>query len=213
MFTGIIEELGTVESIEARAAGSRLKVRCRTVMSDLTEGASIAVNGVCLTAVEPGADWFSADLAPETLRRSNLGALRAGSRANLERPLSPSGRLSGHIVQGHVDGVGEFLSLESLGADNWWLRIRVPAELDPFLVYKGSIAIDGISLTIASLESDVLSVTIIPHTYRNTTLGGYRPGARVNLECDILAKHVEKLLRKLDVKAGLTIDKLRENGY
>jgi riboflavin synthase len=215
MFTGIVEELGTVESLETRAAGARLKVRCSTVMSDLTEGASIAVNGVCLTAVGivPRADSFCADLAPETLLRSNLGALRAGSRVNLERPLSPTGRLSGHIVQGHVDGTGEFLALDSLGAENWWLRIRVPADLDPFLVYKGSIAIDGISLTIAALEADVLSVTIIPHTYRHTTLGSYRPGARVNLECDVLAKHVEKLLRKLDLKGGLTVEKLRENGY
>jgi riboflavin synthase len=219
MFTGIVEELGTVESLETRAGSpsgpSRLKVRCSAVLGDLTEGASIAVNGVCLTAIGivPRADSFSADLAPETLLRSNLGALRAGSRVNLERPLSPTGRLSGHIVQGHVDGTGEFLALEALGAENWWLRIRVPAELDPFLVYKGSIAIDGISLTIAALEGDVLSVTIIPHTYRNTTLGGYRPGARVNLECDILAKHVEKLLRKLDVRSGLTVEKLRENGY
>jgi riboflavin synthase len=112
-----------------------------------------------------------------------------------------------------VDGTGEFLSLDALGDDNWWLRIRVPAELDPFLVYKGSIAIDGISLTIAALEGDVLSVTIIPHTFRNTTLGGYRPGAKVNLECDVLAKHVEKLLRKLDVKSGLTVEGLKEQGY
>jgi len=213
MFTGIIEELGAVDAVETRAAGARLKVRCATVMADMTEGASIAVNGVCLTAVDPRPGSFSADLAPETLRRSNLGDLRAGARVNLERPLSPSGRLSGHIVQGHVDGTGEFLALESLGGENWWLRVRVPAELDPFLVYKGSIAIDGISLTIAALESDVLSVTIIPHTYRNTTLGGYRPGARINLECDILAKHVEKLLRKLDVKTPLSVDKLRDNGY
>lgn len=213
MFTGIIEELGTVETVQARAAGARLKVRSATVMSDMTEGASIAVNGVCLTAVELRQDSFSADLAPETLRRSNLGDLRAGSRVNLERPMSPGGRLSGHIVQGHVDGTGEYLALESLGDENWWLRIRVPADLDPYLVYKGSIAIDGISLTIAALESDVLSVTIIPHTYRNTTLGGYRVGARVNLECDVLAKHVEKLLRKLDLKTPLTVEKLRENGY
>ncbi len=127
--------------------------------------------------------------------------------------MSPTGRLSGHIVQGHVDGTGEFLSLEPLGNDNWWLRIRVPAELDPYLVYKGSIAIDGISLTIAALEGDVLSVTIIPHTFRNTTLGTYRPGGRVNLECDILAKHVEKMLRALDLKPRLTVDKLQENGY
>jgi len=208
MFTGIIEELGEVESIAAR-----LKVRCSTVMTDMTVGASIAVNGVCLTAVDPRPNSFSADLSPETLRLSNLGDLRAGSRVNLERPLSSLGRLSGHIVQGHVDGTGEFLSIEALGDDNWWLRIRVPPELDPFLVYKGSIAIDGISLTIAALQADVLSATIIPHTWRNTTLGGYRPGARVNLECDILAKHVEKLLRKLDVKPPLTVEKLRENGY
>jgi riboflavin synthase len=213
MFTGIIEELGAVESLQTRAAGARLRVQCSTVMSDLTEGASIAVNGVCLTAVDQRAGSFAADLAPETLRRSNLGDLRAGSRVNLERPLSPTGRLSGHIVQGHVDGTGEFLSLEDLGDDNWWLRIRVPADLDAFLVYKGSIAIDGISLTIAALEGDVLSVTIIPHTYRNTTLGGYGAGARLNLECDVLAKHVEKLLRKLDLKDRLTVEKLRENGY
>jgi riboflavin synthase len=213
MFTGIIEELGAVDAVQTRAAGARLRVRCATVMSDMTEGASIAVNGVCLTALDPRPDSFSADLAPETLRRSNLGDLRPGSRVNLERPMSPTGRLSGHIVQGHVDGTGEFLGLESLGDENWWLRIRVPADLDRFLVYKGSIAIDGISLTIAALESDVLSVTIIPHTYRNTTLGGYRIGARVNLECDVLAKHVEKLLAKLDLKAPLTVGKLRENGY
>ena len=209
MFTGIIEELGTVAAMQS----GRLTVRCSTVRQDLTEGASIAVNGVCLTAVELRPDSFSADLAPETLRRSNLGDLRTGSRVNLERPLSPSGRLDGHIVQGHVDGTGELLSLDALDDENWWLRVRVPAELDPFLVYKGSVAIDGISLTIAALEGDVLSVAIIPHTYRNTTLSGYRPGARLNIECDILAKHVEKLLRKLDVKAPLTVEKLRENGY
>jgi len=213
MFTGIIEELGTVASVQTRAAGSRLEVRCSTVLADLREGASIAVNGVCLTAVDPRSDSFSADLAPETLRRSNLGDLRAGSRVNLERPLSAEGRLSGHIVQGHVDATGEYLSLDALGDENWWLRVRVPAELDPFLVFKGSIAIDGVSLTIAALEGDVLAVTIIPHTYRHTTLGAYRAGARVNLECDILAKHVEKLLRKLDVKTPLTVEKLKENGY
>jgi len=213
MFTGIIEELGAVEALEPRQAGARLKVRCAKVTEDLAEGSSIAVNGVCLTALEPRPVGFAADLAPETLRRSNLGDLRAGGRVNLERPLAPTGRLSGHIVQGHVDATGEFLSLEALGDENWWLRVRVPSELDPLLVYKGSIAIDGISLTIAALEGDVLAVTIIPHTWRNTTLAGYRPGARVNLECDVLAKHVEKLLRKLDLKSGLTVEKLREQGY
>ena len=194
MFTGIIEELGTVA-----ASGSRLTIRCESVLEDLTEGASIAVNGVCLTAVTLEPNSFSADLAPETLRRSNLGDLRPGSRVNLERPVTPATRLSGHIVQGHVDGTGELLALDSLDNENWWLRVRVPAELERYLVFKGSIAIDGISLTIAALDRDELSVAIIPHTYRNTTLGGYKPGARVNLECDVLAKHVEKLMGSLSL--------------
>ncbi len=213
MFTGIVEELGVVESVESKASGARLKIGCKLVLEGSPEGASIAVNGVCLTAVNPGAGHFYADLAPETLRRSNLGVLRSGSRVNLERPLSPSGRLSGHIVQGHVDGTGEFLALDQLGEDNWWLRIRVPADLDNYLVFKGSISIDGISLTIAALEGDELAVAVIPHTYRNTTLAGYRAGDRVNLECDILAKHVEKMLRKLDLRKRLTVDELREQGY
>jgi riboflavin synthase len=213
MFTGIIEELGTVQAVIPRAAGAHIQVRCATVTADLTVGASIAVNGVCLTAVDPRPDSFSADISPESLRRSNLGGLKPGSRVNLERPLSPTGRLGGHIVQGHVDGVGEFLALDDLGDENWWLRVRVPAELDPFLVDKGSIAIDGISLTIATLERDRLSATIIPHTFRNTTLASYRPGAAVNLECDILAKHVVKLLGKQRMKESLTLEKLLENGY
>src|SRR6266542_911239 len=130
MFTGIIEELGAVESLRS----GRLKVRCQRVMEDLTEGASIAVNGVCLTALDPRGGTFSADLAPETLRRTNLAELANGSRGNLERPLSPTGRLSGQIEQGHGDGTGEFLTLEALGAQNWWLQIRIPQELDPYLV-------------------------------------------------------------------------------
>jgi riboflavin synthase len=213
MFTGIIEELGAVESIQTRAAGARLKIYCKAVLADMTEGSSIAVNGVCLTAVDLRTESFSADLAPETLQRSNLGALRTLSRVNLERPLSPAGRLNGHIVQGHVDSTAEFLSLEELGDENWWLKVRVPPELDPYLVFKGSVAVDGISLTVATIESEVLSVTIIPHTYRNTTLGTYQPGSRVNIECDILAKHVEKLIRKLDLKPRLTVERLRDEGY
>jgi len=198
LFTGIIEELGTVESLARQTAGARLRVRCVRVLEDLKKGSSIAVNGVCLTAVELDGGSFSADLAPETLRRSNLGDLRPGSRVNLERPLLPTDRLSGHVVQGHVDGTGEFLSLEQVGDENWWLKIRVPAELDRYLVFKGSIAIDGVSLTIAALERDVLGVTIIPHTYQATTLGTYKTGDRVNLECDVLAKHVEKLLESVE---------------
>ena len=194
MFTGIVEEVGTVAALEQQPAGARLRVRCETVMEDLREGSSIAVNGVCLTAVrlEPGS--FGADLAPETLRRTNLGDLGEGSLVNLERPLLPTARLSGHIVQGHVDGTGELIGFQSLGDENWWLSIRVPAELDRWLVYKGSVAVDGISLTVASLEDSVLGITIIPHTVHMTCLRGYQPGARMNIECDILAKHVDKLM-------------------
>jgi riboflavin synthase len=198
LFTGIVEELGTVAELAKQTAGAKLRVECARVLEDMKTGASIAVNGVCLTAMEIDEHSFSADLAPETLRRSNLGDLTTGSRVNLERPLLPTDRLSGHIVQGHVDGTGEFLSLDPVGDENWWLKIRVPAELDRYLVFKGSISIDGISLTIASLERDVLSVTIIPHTYEVTTLGTYKPGSRVNLECDVLAKHVEKLLESVE---------------
>jgi riboflavin synthase len=208
MFTGIVEELGTVEAV-----APRLRVRCAAVLADATVGSSIAVNGVCLTAVEVRPGWFTADLSPETLRASNLGDLRPGARVNLERPLAANGRLSGHIVQGHVDGTGELLSLATLGDGDWWLRIRVPEDLDRFLVDKGSVAIDGISLTVAALDSSVVSVSVIPHTYRNTTLAGYRPGARVNVECDVLAKHVEKLLRKRDTRKPLTVESLRESGY
>ncbi len=181
-------------SIDPRLAGAKLRLRCSTVLSDLTEGASIAVNGVCLTALAITADSFSADLAPETLQRSNLGDLAPGSRVNLERPVTPATRLSGHIVQGHVDATAVIESLEDLGGGNWWLKVRVPKALDRYMVHKGSIAIDGISLTIASLEDSILGVTIIPHTISHTTLGTAKAGSRVNIEVDVLAKHVEKLL-------------------
>lgn len=213
MFTGIIEELGTVAAVESRPPGARFSVHCSKVLEGTGEGDSIAVNGVCLTGVGLLQGGFSAQVTPETLRRSTLGSLSAGAPVNLERALSPSGRLGGHIVQGHVDGTGEFLGLENLGEDNWWLRVRYPAELEPYLVFKGSIAIDGVSLTIAELSGGVMAAAIIPHTFRSTTLGSYRPGARVNLETDILARHVEKLLRTLDVKERLTVDKLRGIGY
>jgi riboflavin synthase len=199
MFTGIIEELGTVAGMDSKPTGARLRVRCKTVLDDAREGSSIAVNGVCLTAVDLEADSFAADLAPETLRRTNLGALRSGSLVNLERPLLAAGRLSGHVVQGHVDGTGEFLGLEPLGEDNWWLRIRIPPELDRYVVYKGSLAIDGISLTVAAIEDRVVSVTIIPHTWELTTLRGYKSGDLVNLECDILAKYVEKMMGETSI--------------
>src|SRR5258707_1833833 len=187
MFTGIAEELGTIESIDHQRTGARLRVRCAEVLSDAKEGVSIAVNGVCLTAVDIEAGSFAADLAPETLRCTNLGELQPGSLANLERPLAANGRFSGHVVQGHVDGTGEFLSFELLGDDNYWLRIRVPEALDRYVVHKGSIAIDGISLTVAAISDRVVSVTIIPHTYQHTALRTHKAGDQVNLECDIFA--------------------------
>ncbi len=197
MFTGIVEEVGRIES------GARFSVRCNRVLSDLTLGASIAVNGVCLTAVDIRPDGFSADLAPETLDRTNLGDLRAADPVNLERPLMLQTRLSGHMVQGHVDGTGVLASLTELGDGNWELTVQVPRDLDRFLVYKGSIAIDGISLTIASVQDALVKVAIIPHTYQATNLSARKPGDRLNVECDVLAKHVDKLL------AHLTVPKVR----
>ncbi len=214
MFTGIIEEVGVVAGLARRAAGSRLRIASKRVTEDLREGDSIAVSGVCLTAVEPSADSFAADVSPETLERSALGGLRQGSRVNLERSLTPSARLGGHIVQGHVDGTGEVAGLDLLGDNNWWLTVRVPRDLDRYLVLKGSVSIDGISLTVAALEDDLLSVAVIPHTFENTTLRDRRPGDVVNLEVDILAKYVEKMLAAREQpKSGLTEEKLRELGY
>ena len=194
MFTGIIEELGKVE-----AAGTRLSIGCSRVLADLTMGASVAVNGVCLTAVDIRPDGFSADLAPETLERSNLGDLKPGDPVNLERPMTLQARLSGHIVQGHVDATGTLEALRELGDGNWELAVQVPSDLDRFLVYKGSICIDGISLTIASVEDGRVRVAIIPHTYEATNLSGRKPGDRVNIECDVLAKHVDKLLQSMNL--------------
>jgi riboflavin synthase len=195
MFTGIIEEVGEVRRLTRHDAGARLEIGCRAVLSDATPGVSIAVNGVCLTAVEVDEAHFSADLAPETLKRSNLGALQTGSLVNLERPLSLSTRLSGHMVQGHVDGTGEVRQLEQLGDGNWWLRVTVPADLNRYVIEKGSITLDGISLTIAGLGEDAVSIAIIPHTYAATNLRTRKRGDWINIEVDLIAKYVEKLLR------------------
>jgi riboflavin synthase len=194
MFTGIIEELGTVAELIRHPSSARLSIRCSLVLSDLTTGGSVAVNGVCLTAVDIQPDGFSADLAPETLERTSLGDLAPGVRVNLERPISLQTRLGGHFVQGHVDGTGTLESLRELGDGNWELGVLIPDTLGRFLVYKGSVAIDGISLTIASIVNNLLRVAIIPHTYAVTNLSARRPGDRLNIECDILAKYVERLL-------------------
>ena len=192
MFTGIVEETGRVE-----VAGSRLAIGCTRVMEDMTLGASIAVNGVCLTAVELRPNGFTADLAPETLDRSNLGDLKAGDPVNLDRPITLAARLSGHIMQGHVDGTGVLETLRPLDDGNYELLVRIPEALDRYLVYKGSIAIDGISLTIADITDRLLRVAIIPHTFEATNLSKRKAGDRLNIECDILAKHVEKLVAQV----------------
>ncbi len=196
MFTGIVEELGSVIVLEPQPTGARLTVKCSTVLSDAVLGSSIAVNGTCVTAVDLSQDQFSADLAPETLRRTNLGDLFPDSLVNLERPLKANSRLDGHFVLGHIDGTARIESFELLGGGNWWLRLRVPQALTRYIVSKGSLGVDGMSLTVAELEEDVVSFTIIPHTYEQTNLRGYRPGSRVNIEADILAKHLEKLIPK-----------------
>lgn len=194
MFTGIVEELGSVDKLEHHSTGARVIISCARILADATVGASIAVNGACVTAVELADNHFSADLSPETLKRTNLGDLHGGSLVNLERPLRANSRLDGHFVLGHVDGTAEIVSLEPLGKDNWWLRIRVPEPLTRYIVQKGSVAVDGISLTVAGVEGAEVSFTIIPHTYEHTNLRGYGAEARVNVEVDILAKHIEKLL-------------------
>jgi len=194
MFTGVIEELGAVIGFDQHATSARLEVSCESILEGAAVGSSIAVNGACLTAAEITPHSFTADLAPETLSRTNLGELKAGSRVNLERPLRVTARLDGHFVLGHVDTTAELVALDALGEGHWWLRLRLPESILRYIVEKGSLAVDGISLTVAEIEGPLAAFTIIPHTYELTTLHGYQRGARLNIEVDILAKHLEKLV-------------------
>ena len=193
MFTGIIEELGSVESFEAHDGGARMIFAASLVTSDSKDGDSISVNGVCLTALDVTPESFAADLSQETLDRSTLGALRAGSRVNLERAVTPSTRLGGHIVQGHVDGRGTFVGATEHG-DFWTVRIGFPPELSRYLVHKGSVSVEGISLTIASLGEDHFDIAVIPKTWELTNLSTLKSGDHVNLEVDVIAKYVERML-------------------
>jgi riboflavin synthase len=190
MFTGIVEERGVVREI----VGARLTVGCRTVTGDSEVGSSVAVNGVCLTAVERSDAHLAFDCSEETLRRTSLSRLRDGDGVNLERPLRLAGRLGGHLVQGHVDGVGEILSVEPDAEGGAWLAVRTPAELQRFVVEKGSVCVDGVSLTVAARHTSAFSVALVPHTLAVTTLGSARPGDVVNLEVDVIAKYVEALV-------------------
>ncbi|KAA9379872.1 riboflavin synthase [Microbispora cellulosiformans] len=192
MFTGIVEELGEVVALESLGDSARLTVRGPVVTGDARHGDSIAVNGVCLTVAGAEGDSFTADVMKETLVRSALGALRPGSRVNLERAVRADQRLGGHIVQGHVDGTGEVLSREP--GEHWEVvRISLPAGLARYVVEKGSIAVDGVSLTVAAVTGDSFAVSLIPTTLELTTLGRKQPGEPVNLEVDVIAKYVEKL--------------------
>ena len=217
MFTGIIEHIGKIEAIDAGPLGGRLQIDLADapeIAGALQLGDSIAVNGCCLTVVEHGDGHFAADLSGETLRRTSLGERKRGDAVNLERPLAAGARLGGHFVQGHVDGVGQIAALTPEG-DNWWLSVRVPENLRRYVAEKGSIAIEGISLTVARWEKGVASVAIIPFTYEHTNLRCLAAGGAVNLEVDILAKYVESLLRpeKTQGSGPLTIEELTKQGF
>jgi len=193
MFTGIIEELGHVRSVVKRSENARIVIEARTITEDTHDGDSIAVNGVCLTALETTPKSFAADVSKETLLRSTLGSLRTGSPVNLERAVTPATRLGGHIVQGHVDARGKFLGSDDHG-DSWTFRFAYPKEIGRYLVFKGSIAVEGISLTIANLTDDYFEVAIIPKTWEVTNFSRLQPGDEVNLEVDVIAKYVERIL-------------------
>jgi riboflavin synthase len=193
MFTGIIEELGAVRSIEMHGENARIVIDAHIVTEGTNHGDSIAVNGVCLTALDIQPDSFAADVSRETLNRSTLGNLTAGTPVNLERAVTPATRLGGHIVQGHVDARGTFKSVEDHG-ESWTVRIGYPKEIGRYLVFKGSVAVEGISLTIAGLTADYFEVAIIPKTWEVTNLSHLEPGDGVNLEVDVIAKYVERLV-------------------
>jgi riboflavin synthase len=200
MFTGIVEEVGTIAELNDAGEFRTIRIQAREIMDDIRIGSSIAVNGVCLTARMIGEGAFTAEMSSETIRRTTLGKLRKGSIVNLERPLRGDSRFGGHIVQGHVDGVGLIRRFDRQG-DNWILDVEFPAVDSRYIVEKGSIAVDGISLTVASVKGEgVFSVSIIPHTFENTNLKTVQAGDRVNLEFDVLAKYVENLLKPYAIR-------------
>ena len=215
MFTGIIEELGTVERVTRGRVSAVLAIRAEAILSDLKIGDSVAVNGVCLTATSLTGHGFTADVMHETLDRSSLAGLGPGSPVNLERAMAADGRFGGHIVAGHVDGVGTIAAIEQ--DDNAiWFTITAPEQVLRYVVEKGSIAIDGISLTVARVEPDRFAVSVIPHTAAVTLLGLRRTGDRVNLESDLVGKYVERLLRPAPEEKGqsrLTMEFLTQHGF
>ena len=214
MFTGIIEEVGRVTSITNENENRRLTVAASHLVKELKKGDSIAVSGVCLTAVEITPNTFGADLAEETWNRTSLSRIKSGALVNLELPMRADGRFGGHIVQGHVDGTGKFIGLDEIpGADNYWLRIEIPPELARYVIFKGSLSIEGISLTVAKIEGTQVTVAIIPHTTEMTNLKSLKPGDPVNLEVDVIAKYVEKMIRGDSANSSITVEQLVEQGF
>src|SRR5580693_6217840 len=209
MFTGIIEEVGRVARIEQRGENRRITIAAENVGKELKPGDSIAVSGVCLTALDIQPASFCADLAPETWERTSFSRMQEGTLVNLELPMKADGRFGGHIVQGHVDGVGTLVALERIAdSENWWLRVELPRDVEKYSVYKGSISIEGISLTIAKLEGRICTVAIIPHTVEMTNLNALQPGDVVNLEADLIAKYVEKMMAREPAESILTVEEL-----
>ena len=221
MFTGIIEETGILMSVKGGLSGSRLAVKADRVLEDIQKGDSIAVNGVCLTVTALSRDGFTADVMAETLRRSNLGALKVGEAVNLERALAANGRFGGHIVSGHVDNLGEIVNTKQEGSA-LWLTLSAPPDVLELVVKKGSVTLDGVSLTVAERTERTFSVSLIPTTQTDTTLLRKRPGDKINLETDIIGKYVRALLHKSapaalpegqPTESRLTEDFLRRNGF
>ncbi|MBL4611133.1 riboflavin synthase [Halopseudomonas sp.] len=218
MFTGIIEAVGRIQSMQPRGGDVRLYVKTGSLdLGDVKLGDSIAVNGVCLTAVELPGDGFWADVSQETIRRTALSRLKEGSRVNLEKALTPSSRLGGHLVSGHVDGVGKVLSMNE-DARSWHFRIEAPAALARYIAEKGSITVDGTSLTVNAVDGAVFDLNIVPHTMQETVMGDYQAGSPVNLEVDLIARYLERLLlgdkaAEPAAESRLSMSFLAENGY
>ena len=213
MFTGIVEEIGRITRIEQRGENRRITIAAETTPKELGTGHSVSVSGVCLTALDVKPGSFCADLAPETWERTSFSRIHEGALVNLELSMKADGRFGGHIVQGHVDGVGKLIAFDRISdSENWWLHIELPDDVEKYTVFKGSLSIEGISLTVAKLEKNRCTVAIIPHTVEMTNLHSLKPGDPVNLEADLIAKYVEKMV-KGDSPSALTIEDLVEQGF
>ena len=214
MFTGIVEEVGRVSRIEQRGENRRITITAQNSPNELKSGDSIAVSGVCLTALDIKPGSFCADLAPETWVLTSFSRMHEGALVNLELPMKADGRFGGHIVQGHVDGVGKLIALERIAdSENFWLRVELPRQVEKYTVYKGSVCIEGISLTVAKIEDRTCTIAIIPHTVEATNLNSLKPGDPVNLEADLIAKYVEKMMTSEATESTLTVEELVRQGF